>query len=227
MTDAVTITPVPTPAPDTLISSADKILQIGKDLSSAIGVHADNPADVLNKVKSIAGDAKATLGELKGNIDNKHFDAVATQVEKLDKMLENNKLTGADVKAAAKTITSLTVDVTKLAADIATGNVVGITVDSATVFKDALATVGMLKVAAHKFHEYYKGHLKPVLKAMAHKVVAVEHEIKSDIGKAIHWVGDKIHHKDKAADAAHHDAPIMVEHAGELIPISAFEPLNH
>lgn len=237
--------------------SADKILQIGKDLGAAIGAKSDNPVDVLNQVKTIAEGAKATLGAIEGNIKNKHFDTVAKQVGDLDGLLQNSKLTSADMKSAAKTIGTLTLATTKLAADIATGNVVGITVDSAAVFKDALDTVHMLKGAAVKFDAYYKSHIKPMLKVMVKKAIAIEKDIVGDFEKAFHWVGDRLHHKhkdvtkhidsgtkapvvDHTADHVDPAAPVVVvapvvtvtptaviDHASELVPAAVIDTAAH
>ncbi len=187
---------------------ADKILQIGRDLSTAISAKSENPADVMNRIKTITESAKATIREFKTDVDNKHFYAVANKIDKLDKIFESDNLNNAEVKNTAKMASNLAIDLTKLAADIAMGNVAGIALDGAQAFKSAMTTIGMLKTAITKFDIYYKGHIKPVLKSMAAKAVVIEKNIAGDFKKAFQWIDNKVHQK-------HADVPPHTPHTSK------------
>ncbi|MCE2992242.1 MAG: hypothetical protein LW825_04910 [Candidatus Jidaibacter sp.] len=179
------------------LDQVTKIVEIGKSLSTVLGVEkGTKPSEVISNIKNVASDASKTINEIKQDIEHKDLNGIQEQLDALNAKLDKSNMKSADVKSAAKSVIEIASGVTKLVADVSTGNIDGAVNEVSNIIEDAKVTVSALEAAGAKFAAFYKSDIKPVLKEIKHDLLAAR--------KAIHEKVEHVINKVEGAFGIHH-----------------------
>ncbi|MCE2993442.1 MAG: hypothetical protein ACK5WS_01135 [Alphaproteobacteria bacterium] len=149
----------------------NEAIAISHDLGQVLGMKTSNPGEILGKLKIAATDTKEAFVGLSNAVHSKNIDEVVKQTDKIATRLENNELTGKEVKSILASVGKLVSAISKIALDVSSFNFVGLPIDIATALVDLKDSIQALKYGFQKFVKFYNEKIKPELHNIKIKVI--------------------------------------------------------
>ena len=239
------------PDGDLIKNKLNEAISISHDLGQVLGMKTNNPGEILGKLKVAATDTKEAFVGLSDAVHSKNINEVVKQTDKIATKLENNEVSGKEVKDILVCVGKLVAAIAKIALDVTAGNFVGLPIDIATALVDLKDSIQALKYGFQKFVKFYNEKIKPELHNIKVKVIEpLENKIKKVFTKKdgsdsdfknkdgshddhkikdfFKKVGDKFDHvfhkdKSKSKDASTQDHQDATSHTTTTVEVKAPE----